>query len=148
MPLVNSRTPDAIPDEQHQGNYVLKPVSVFMYEEGVSIDTLSAAEVGEVLRYYGVDSVAGLPPVAPKEPALADVTPQRAQTPPSAFAAPYGQPAEGYAEVARRVVKKRGQEPATPRVIDACVILIDGLSEAHKESLFNRLAEQLGYDIQ
>lgn len=148
MPLVNSRTPNAVPDEQHQGTYQIKPVSVFMYEEGVSVDTLSAVEVGELLRYYGVDSVAGLPPIEPKKPALADVTPQRAQTPPLAFAAPYGQPAEGYADVARRVVKKRGQETAPPRVVDACVILIDGLSEAHKESLFKRLASQLGYDIQ
>lgn len=69
MPLVNSRTPNAVPDEQHQGNYQIKPVSVFMYEEGVSVDTLSAVEVGELLRYYGVDSVAGLPPIEPKKPA-------------------------------------------------------------------------------
>uniref|UniRef100_A0AB39CBZ7 Uncharacterized protein n=1 Tax=Klebsiella phage vB-Kvc-Y10 TaxID=3236922 RepID=A0AB39CBZ7_9CAUD len=148
MPLVNSRTPNAVPDEQHQGNYQIKPVSVFMYEEGVSVDTLSAVEVGELLRYYGVDSVAGLPPVAPKGPALADVTPQRAQTPPPAFAAPYGQPSGGYADVARRVVKKR-ESPQTGAVaFDATLLLLKGLSTEQADYVFQLLAEQLGYDIQ
>lgn len=148
MPLVNSRTPNAVPDEQHQGTYQIKPVSVFMYEEGVSVDTLSAVEVGELLRYYGVDSVAGLPPIEPKKPALADVTPQRAQIPPPAFAAPYGQPAEGYAEVARRVVKKREAQQTGAVAFDATLLLIKGLSTEQADYVFQLLAEQLGYDIQ
>ena len=153
MSLVNSRTPKAHPDEQHQGTYSIKPVSVFMYEEGVSVDTLSSIEVGELLRYYGVDSVAGLPPIAPKleEPALADAS-VHVLGEPHRFAsgAPGLQnlPPDEYVVTPRKVVTKRGQEPAAPRVVDACVILIDGLSDAHKESLFKRLATQLGYDIQ
>lgn len=147
MPLVNSRTPDAIPDEQHQGTYVLKPVSVFMYEEGVSIDTLSAAEVGEVLRYYGVDSVAGLPPVAPKEPALADV-PQRSMAAPEAFAAPYGLPPGDYVVKPRKVVKKRDAAQTGTVVFDATLLLLKGLSTEQADYVFQLLAEQLGYDIQ
>lgn len=171
MPLVNSRTPDAIPDEQHQGTYVLKPVSVFMYEEGVSIDTLSAAEVGEVLRYYGVDSVAGLPPVAPKERALADEPPSvygvphrmsggatqpqnipkegaRRMSAPEAFAAPYGLPPDVYDVVPRKVVKKREAQQTGSLAFDATLLLLKGLSTEQADYVFQLLAEQLGYDIQ
>lgn len=171
MPLVNSRTPNAVPDEQHQGNYQIKPVSVFMYEEGVSVDTLSAVEVGELLRYYGVDSVAGLPPIEPKKPALADEPgvvygetrrfsasapsiqnlPKegaRRMSAPEAFAAPYGLPPDVYDVVPRKVVKKR-ETPQTGAVaFDATLLLLKGLSTEQADYVFQLLAEQLGYDIQ
>lgn len=171
MPLVNSRTPDAIPDEQHQGTYVLKPVSVFMYEEGVPVDSLTAAEVGEVLRYYGVDSVAGLPPVAPKEPALADAPTHgfgethrfasgapglqnlpkdgaRRMSAPEAFAAPYGLPPGDYVVKPRKVVKKRDAAQTGTVVFDATLLLLKDLSTEQADYVFQLLAEQLGYDIQ
>ncbi|CAK1256735.1 unknown function [Klebsiella phage vB_Kpl_K59PH2] len=147
MPLVNSRTPNAVPDEQHQGNYQIKPVSVFMYEEGVSVDTLSAVEVGELLRYYGVDSVAGLPPIEPKEPALAgDNTPRKTTLPP-VFATPYGLP-QGEYDVTPKVVRKRATAASGPVVLDATLLLLKGLSTEQAEHVFKTLAEQLGYDIQ
>nr|UWD77049.1 MAG: hypothetical protein [Bacteriophage sp.] len=138
MSLVNSRTPKAHPDEQHQGTYSIKPVSVFMFEEGAQIDSFTPIEIGELLRFYGVDTVSELPPQAPllEGPALADVPQRPVSVPPDVCA------------WTPKVVRKRGQEASLPRVVDACVILIDGLSEAHKESLFKRLATQLGYDIQ
>lgn len=169
MPLVNSRTPNAVPDEQHQGTYSIKPVSVFMYEEGVSVDTLSAIEVGELLRYYGVDSVGALPPVAAKKPALADNTvhvlgeptrvasgapglqnlPQERQTvAPPAFAAPYGLPPDVYDVVPRKVVKKRDAAQTGSVALDATLLLLNGLSTEQAEHVFHTLAEQLGYDIQ
>lgn len=171
MPLVNSRTPNAVPDEQHQGNYQIKPVSVFMYEEGVSVDTLSAVEVGELLRYYGVDSVAGLPPIEPKKPALADAPTHgfgethrfasgapglqnlpkegaRRMSAPEAFAAPYGLPPDVYDVVPRKVVKKRETVQTGSLAFDATLLLLKGLSTEQADYVFQLLAEQLGYDIQ
>lgn len=153
MSLVNSRTPKAHPDEQHQGTYSIKPVSVFMFEEGAAIDSFTPIEIGELLRFYGVGTVAELPPQAPQleEPALADASVHvLGETHRFASGAPGLQnlPPDEYWVTPRKVVTKRDQEPSSPRVIDACVILIDGLSEAHKESLFKRLANKLGYDIQ
>lgn len=147
MPLVNSRTPNAVPDEQHQGNYQIKPVSVFMYEEGVSVDTLSAVEVGELLRYYGVDSVGALPPVAQK-PALADDKPQRSLVAPPAFAAPYGLTPDQYDVGPRKVVKKRENAQTGSVAFDATLLLLKGLSTEQADYVFQLLAEQLGYDIQ
>lgn len=169
MSLVNSRTPDALPEAQHQGTYSIKPVSVFMYEEGVSVDTLSAIEVGELLRYYGVDSVGALPPVAPKQPALADEpgavygVPHRmsggptnlqnlpkegSRAAPPAFAVPYGLPPDAYDVIPRKVVKKQGPSQSGAVVLDATLILLKGLSTEQAEHVFHTLAEQLGYDIQ
>lgn len=148
MSLVNSRTPDALPEAQHQGTYSIKPVSVFMYEEGVSVDTLSAIEVGELLRYYGVDSVGALPPVAPNQPALADDKPQRSMVAPQAFAAPYGLPPDVYDVTPRKVVKKQGHPQSVAVVLDATLLLLNGLSTEQAEHVFQTLAKQLGYDIQ
>ena len=154
MSLVNSRTPKAHPDEQHQGTYSLKPVSVFMFEEGTPVASFSPIEIGELLRFYGVDTVSELPPVAPQleEPALADAT-TNLHPAASLSTAPEGWPTLLTSEQVAglhpsKVVRKRVEATTNPRVVDACVILIDGLSEAHKESLFKRLATQLGYDIQ
>lgn len=169
MSLVNSRTPGAVPEEQHQGTYSIKPVSVFMYEEGVSVDTLSAVEVGELLRYYGVDSVGALPPVAPKQPALADepevgygvphrmsasapsiqnLPKERSTVAPPAFAAPYGLPPDVCGVTPRKVVKKQGPSQSGAVVLDATLLLLKGLSTEQAEHVFHILAEQLGYDIQ
>lgn len=135
--LVHPSTSKLGPEHQAKGVYQYTPPEVLAYQRG---EPLSADDQKLVIEYY-FDNALPRPVfnVGLQEPALAEV-------PDNVAGMLYGR--DGPAEhTTKRVVRKAPDEPPS-RVLDAVVILVDGLSDAHAEVIFNRLAKNLGYDIQ
>lgn len=140
--LVNTRTPNALPDDQKKGNYSYTPPEVLAYLAG---ESLSVPEMDIVLRHYG-DS---LPPVGPP--------PERATTMPPAFAAPYGvepvasgrcSASGGKQNVPKRLVKKVQEEKTPSDLLNAVEILVELLDEESANSVLLRLADRFNLEIE
>lgn len=130
--LVHPSTSKLGPDAQAKGKYEYTPPEVLAYLRNELLAPEDLALVTEFYRERGL-------PMPGTEPALAGVQEPRRVEAPVAFAHPYGT-----AEV-KRVVRKSGSTEG--RVVDAVAILVDGLTEQHAESIFNRLAKRLGYEV-
>lgn len=131
--LVNNRTPDLPPEEQNQGTYVHKPISVHIYEAGGDMSGFSEVEQREVEAWIKVHG--------PRKPALADVSVERSTGLAPEFAAPYG----------KKVARKPGKSPdPTPYDVMEHIVstALSTYNDGQKEALFNHLAAELGYIVE
>lgn len=154
--LVNNRTPELAPDEQHQGTYVSKPISVHIYEEGGDIASFSEIErrelidwfdIHDLVKKYGFDGALLRTPAAVRsdtlqeESALADVPVTRSVGMAPELSAPYG----------KKVVRKPGKSPdPTPYDVMEHIVstALSTYNDGQKEALFNQLAAELGYTVE
>lgn len=121
--LVNTRTPNAHPDDQDGTHYTMLPPEVQAYQSGVQLSSADMVEVYKWATAKGVE-VASLP-VTPKEQ-------------------PLPSPVAEAPRQLRKVVSK--PQPST-HAVDALCTLTDILSESDKAILLNHLAAALGYEV-
>lgn len=150
MSLVNSRTPGAVPEDQHQGDYVYIPPEVYALASGENVSDEHSQ--GVLTEYFHP-----LPVPSPSEclqwmqstgrAALAEVKPEHVPRPvviPPVFAQPYGA-----TPIPKRQLVKKGspQVPQSATVCKAVNLLIASLSDEDAFTILADLAARFDYDI-
>lgn len=150
MSLVNSRTPGAVPEDQHQGDYAFIPPEVYALAAGENVGDEHSQ--GVLTEYFHP-----LPVPSPAEclqwmqstgrAALAEVKPEHVPRPvviPPAFAQPYG----ATHSPKRQLVKKGALKvPQSATVCQAVNLLIASLSDEDAFTILADLAARFDYDI-
>lgn len=136
MSLVNSRTPGAVPEDQHQGDYVFIPPEVYALAAGENVG--DEHSLGVLTEYFHP-----LPVPSPAEclqwmqdtgrAALAEVKPEPTPAPP----------------IPKRQLVKKGavKIPQSATVCKAVNLLIASLSDEDAFTILADLAARFDYDI-
>lgn len=136
--LVHPRTSKLGPADQAKGNYEYTPPVVRAYLLG---EVLSDEDLQDVTEFYAGQ---GLPlPTFPAGPALAG---HQHNTFPKVRGEWNGGTLEP--KPAGRVIRKSTAVMSDTAVLDACSVLVNALSDEHKETLLNILVDKLGYSVE
>lgn len=149
MSLVNSRTPGAVPEDQHQGDYVFIPPEVYALAAGENVS--DEHSLGVLTEYFHP-----LPVPSPAEclqwmqdtgrSALAEVKPEPAPLSNSAIVTQRYSMSE---PIPKRQLVKKGEAkvPQSATVCKAVHLLIASLSDDDAFTILADLAARFDYDI-